>query len=79
MLEYGGTRAGRRRRARVPAPLRQQPVGIDAQVAGARVGLAPVAALHRDPARAVDRDVEGRPVVCTEPMLASQPAPPVVA
>ena len=41
-----------------PVPVVSWPVGVDLQVAGARVGFLAVRALHGDPAVAVDRDVE---------------------
>ena len=43
---------------RIAAGRHQLAVGIDVQIAGARVGFGAVAGLHGDPARALDRDIQ---------------------
>ena len=56
---YGGTVIGPPSPSTgCPVPVVSWPVGIHLQIAGARVRFLAVRALHGDPARAVDRDVE---------------------
>ena len=55
------------------------PFGIDAQIAGARVGLASVRSLHGDEAVALDRNIQILAGRSCAPLVVSQPVVALVA